>query len=733
MDISIDIDAMFSDGAFPQDKHGCLALIATALAAFEPAMLWIADEQGHTSAAYAPPGHDDPIVLNELVGDFASRLGARDACHFPHADTGGTGFLLRTSDEFGVPFLLGGLLGRWPDDRGDVGGLLFSLLACCAALVNRTLESDQRAVSQSIRVSQLQAERDTLKSSYTGTMASAMEERERRLKEQSKYTEHLEREVAKRSMALREALAKAESANQSKSDFLANMSHEIRTPMTAILGYTDLLIQESWGRPQSLDWLDIIRRNGKHLLAVINDILDISKIESGKMQTESIVCSSVEMINEITTLMRPRAIEQGLEFSVGYSGSIPKTIKSDPTRLRQILMNLIGNAIKFTSEGSVCVTCRLVAEDTPSPRLQFAIADTGIGLTPDQLGKLFQPFSQADTSTTRRYGGSGLGLSISRHLALMLGGNLVVTSDAGKGSTFVVSVETGPLTPETMLAGQTISQTSDEVEQQAEAIKPKRESPLADVKALLAEDGVDNQRLISTLLKRAGAEVDIAENGLVAYEKATDAVAKDDPYHVIFMDMQMPVLDGYSAVARLRKDGYAGPIIALTAHAMSSDRQKCLDAGCDDYATKPIQIKKLIAIALQHLHLQDGARRSGKPGAASEIDRTPPVQASSETARTQPTPAAAPATAAETLPMKMADQVRQVESAIENDDLETLRLAASHLKNGASAQGLEAIAGIAERLAATDAAEPGLSATRKLVEELVDLCGEARPGQRPVS
>jgi len=379
--------------------------------------------------------------------------------------------------------------------------------------------------------------------------------------------------------------AEAEEANQSKSEFLANMSHEIRTPMTAILGFNDILLDNAT-EPDDIDAARTVKENGEYLLNLINEILDLSKIEAGKLEVEQLECSPHGIIADVASLMRVRAKAKGLPLNVQFEGPIPKTIQSDPTRLRQILINIVGNAIKFTETGSIQIVTRLLDETGEKPRLQFGVTDTGIGIAVDKIDMLFKPFTQADDSTTRKFGGTGLGLSISKRLVELLGGEFSVSSTMGQGSTFSVSVSTGPL--------DNVNLIHDSREDVNEDVKEDVKVPLRNLCILLAEDGPDNQRLIGFILKKAGAEVELADNGQIALELANTARSEGLPFDVILMDMQMPVLDGYAATRRLREEGYTLPIIALTAHAMSSDRQKCLDAGCDDYATKPIDRKKLI-------------------------------------------------------------------------------------------------------------------------------------------
>jgi PAS domain S-box-containing protein len=390
---------------------------------------------------------------------------------------------------------------------------------------------------------------------------------------------------------LQRAKESAEAGSRLKTEFLANMSHEIRTPMMAILGYTDLLRETNQDPTERDQSLRIIQRNGEHLLAVINDILDLSKIEAGHMVVETVHFNPFTVVMEAASLVRPRARDKGITFQVMSQGEIPATIQSDPVRLRQILINLLGNAIKFTQRGGVRLLVKMATDpEDPNPILRFDVVDTGIGMSEAESAKLFQPFTQADSSTTRKFGGTGLGLAISRRLSVRLGGDIRVKSRPGQGSVFSLTIATGPLDRSQMVVHPDTD--LDEVER-AEA-EAERELRLRGGRILLAEDGLDNQRLITTVLQREGLEVDIAENGRIAVHKAMLAWRAEQPYDVILMDMQMPELDGYGATARLRESGYTAPIVALTAHAMSGDREKCLSAGCNDFASKPIDRRRLI-------------------------------------------------------------------------------------------------------------------------------------------
>jgi len=408
-------------------------------------------------------------------------------------------------------------------------------------------------------------------------------------------------ELAGTTRELEIARTEAESATRSKSEFLANMSHEIRTPMTAIMGYAELLMEDNdvqTNPAKRKEAIRTIQRNSEHLLALINDILDLSKIEAGKMTIEKIECSPAEIVADVTSLMRHRVEAKNLSLEVENTTPIPKTIHSDPTRLRQIILNLVGNAIKFTEKGGVRIILKMAdLSDTATQCLHVDVIDTGIGMTPEQRSRLFQAFTQADTSTTRQFGGTGLGLAISRRLAQILGGDIYVQSTYGQGSCFTVIVETGSL------EGVKTIEILDSKEGRgpADANPQAQANNKIEGRILLAEDGPDNQRLISFVLRKAGATVEVVENGQIAYEKAMEASKTKKPYGVILMDMQMPVLDGYDATRTLRRSGYKGTIIALTAHAMSSDRDKCIQAGCDNFATKPINRTQLVSMIDSYL------------------------------------------------------------------------------------------------------------------------------------
>jgi PAS domain S-box-containing protein len=396
----------------------------------------------------------------------------------------------------------------------------------------------------------------------------------------------VEESLRKISEEMEKARQAAKEANQAKSLFLATMSHEIRTPLNAIMGFAQLLVGRDLPEKDREDFAERIERNGQVLAHLIDDILDLSKIEAGKLALEKVEMNLQKAIADVAAVMEHKAREKGILFSMATVDPVPESIRSDPTRFKQILTNIIGNAIKFTDHGEVRVS---IHADPTLKKLQVTVRDTGIGLTSAQAASLFQPFSQAKVSTARQFGGTGLGLVLARRLAQALGGDVkLIESRPGEGSTFEITI------------------TSEGAKYHVRPIPPVKikeedETRLDGLRILLAEDVPDNQLLATRLLTMAGAKVDIANDGQEAIDKASVS-----PYDVILMDMRMPHLDGIEATTRLRRQGYQAPIVALTAHALRDEVDRSLAAGCNAHLAKPIRRDELVQVIRRSIGLPAG-------------------------------------------------------------------------------------------------------------------------------
>ena len=373
--------------------------------------------------------------------------------------------------------------------------------------------------------------------------------------------------------SLDEARVAAQTATEMKSQFLANMSHEIRTPLTAVIGYADNLLEKGMSEDERQHSATRILNNGKHLLHIINDILDISKIEAGQLSIEKLSVAQVQLMADIDTLIGGSIRDKGLDFQINYQFPVPETIDTDPTRLKQILLNLLGNALKFTEQGNIVLNASYYSH---TRQMVYEVADSGLGMDEEEQSRLFKPFTQADASTTRKFGGTGLGLYISRQLAHMLGGDLICESEKGKGSRFIAIVDAGYNADQCLI-------NAFDTDLLFHAQRERGAVPSLQGKVLLAEDNPDNQRLISMYIRNSGASVVVVSNGKEAVEHAIA-----DDFDLVMMDMQMPVMGGAEAVQWLRQIGNQTPIAMLTANAMKEEKDRCTRLGANEFLTKPV-------------------------------------------------------------------------------------------------------------------------------------------------
>ncbi len=400
-------------------------------------------------------------------------------------------------------------------------------------------------------------------------------------------------------------------ANQMKSEFLANMSHEIRTPLTAIIGFAEAALNPGQSRQERLDGINTIHRNGIHLLSLINEILDLSKIEAGKLEVELMPVPVFEVLQDVSNVATNRLREKGLKYDLNCKYPLPAMIHTDPLRLKQILLNLLNNAVKFTDRGHVYINVWCEPEQE---KIYFSIEDTGIGIVAEQIDQIFDSFAQADTSVTRKFGGTGLGLSLSRRLASLLGGDIRVDSIAGKGSNFTLSIDTGPL-----LVSDFIHQHNLPVDDTD--ISEEQVIPMLQGRVLLVDDVEDNQKLISFFIKKTGAQVDIAGNG----EQALD-ILQSSQYDLVLMDMQMPVMDGIVATQQIRARQLNVPVLMLTANAYNEDRKRCEQAGANGFLSKPVSNQQINEALVQYLAPYEQADEHSNPIYSALLETDPELE-----------------------------------------------------------------------------------------------------------
>ncbi len=546
---------------------------------------------------------------------------------------------------------------------------------------------------------------------------------------------------------LSQAKDAAEEADRAKSAFLANMSHEIRTPLGAVLSYCDILLGPNVSPGETKEITQAIRRNGRHLMQIIDDILDLSKIEAGKMELEAIDYSPWQLVMESHSAIAVKALEKKIVLEVAALTSLPSVVLIDPTRFRQILVNLLSNAIKFTDSGK---RVRLVISAFPDKgggkvsdriagksgtlvgkniaELIIKVIDQGIGMTRDQVSRLFQPFQQADSSTSRRFGGTGLGLSITNKLIRSMAGSIHVESEPGRGSTFEIRLRCA------VPAAGSPWQLPDSVTLERSKAISSLPLPMSTIRGriLLAEDNPDNQKILLHHLKDSGLEIVVVQNGLQAMEKALA-----EKFDLILMDMQMPECDGYSATRTLRRKNFDRPIIALTAHAMKEDREKCLEAGCTDYLAKPVAAPLLLETIHKYLGALPRIAGTVADKATTVFLRMaeialPPTVAS---IATPPEPGLTSSVSAESTfdddpdfqllvkdyALNLADQAKEMVVAHAAADMVALKSLVHKLKGSGGMFGFPQITTLAAQLEAAIASKQGPETIRKELDRFLEV------------
>ncbi len=528
-----------------------------------------------------------------------------------------------------------------------------------------------------------------------------------------KQSKRLFSKVNEADARLEEARIEAERANKAKSDFVTHMSHEIRTPLTAIIGFTKFILDHKVPHDEIMQLLRRVHHNGNHLLALINDILDLSKVESGLHEVEFLQVPLASIVNDVITAIQ-HSVNTGVEFRVTIPRGVPEIISTDPQKLKQILINILGNAFKFTVKGWVELEIDCDHSEAKRKRMDeiiseiiFTVKDTGTGIPEDKAHLIFDPFVQADNSVTRQYGGTGLGLAISRRLARMLGGDVVLTkTEMGVGSAFTITISCGD--PKNVRMVKELNVPKSFFKDVEATQRPKIvEQQLIGVKVLLVEDGFDNQLLFSRVLERAGAKVATADDGSIALDKAFMG-----DFDVVLMDLQMPVMDGYAALEQLRARGYKKPIIALTAHALREEREKCRAKGFDDYLSKPVLTQDLIKTVKMWWKSQASVSgyqpQSDKKDAAISNDyfsTLDPVLVSMRKTFV-----------AERLPQR----ITECQTALAQGDIESFRRVAHQLKGTLGSYGLLSLAEIAGAMEESIIQNPAI-AGNLLSSQLVKL------------
>jgi len=492
--------------------------------------------------------------------------------------------------------------------------------------------------------------------------------------------------------------AAAAPRGEGRLQYLANVSHEIRTPINTILGFTDVLCNDDPSPEEHVAYLETIRRNGDHLLAIVGDILDLSRVESGQLEVERVRCRLPDLVHEVAALVRPEAEQKGLDFEAVTRGALPEYVQADPVRLRQILLNLLTNAVKFTDVGFVALA---VSVDEQGPagaaRLIFDVSDSGIGIEPAQLETLFDPFVQVP-GANQRGGGTGLGLAIARRFTRMLGGDVTAESRPDEGSRFTVTIDPGPLENATMLV-------ADEALVAPETPVPPERIRVSG-RVLLVEDGPDTQRLVAHFLRHAGARVWVAGDGREGFETAVEAQRSGAPFHLVLMDMEMPEMNGYEATRRLRGAGVRTPVVALTAYAEPEEREAALAAGCNDVVSKPVPRAVLLDVVRRYLQPGEVAIADKPETTMGDLIGGPELD-----------------TLTRMFVSVLEQRVGEMEVALADREAVRLQRLAHRLKGAAGSYGF---IGISDAAAAVEAAARSGEDAQALLAELRAACHDAR-------
>ncbi|RME17656.1 MAG: hybrid sensor histidine kinase/response regulator [Bdellovibrio sp.] len=503
---------------------------------------------------------------------------------------------------------------------------------------------------------------------------------------------------------------KADAANKAKSHFLANMSHEIRTPLGVVLGYAEILANTHISEEQRKEYLRIIYRNGHNLLNLIDDILDLSKVESGRLEFQKTSFKLKNFLEDLVCEFSAPIKEKGLEFKLQFKENVPPVIQSDPLRLRQILTNLINNSLKFTNKGFIKLSVKYERKNQKK-KLVFEVEDTGCGINPFSIDMLFKPFSQSDISINRKYGGTGLGLSLSRYLARGLGGDVKLKrTTIGMGCVFEVSIDPG--TKDSLHVIKEMKAPSSSPEPY---LHYDKKQVLRNLHILVVEDFEDNQVLMKTILEKAGAQVDLASNG----EEGLQKINSDKSYDVVFMDIQMPKMNGYETIHFLRKENYTKPIIALTAYAMAGEKEKCLNLGFSDYISKPITPSSLIQKTLEIVSRYKKAPADNNIRLLLPAPQHSTSDSSCLFSQFKDDPVISKIL--EKFVSNLPFRYEKLKSAIQNKNREEIKRLAHQLKGACSSYGYPSLAELAWQIENTSEKEEDLSFLEKPLEEFQKL------------